>query len=334
MRSVQRSVMTAPTSTILCRKGVEVWLYLLMLLSVRTNVSWSGVDGYNNAPSNSGTFHRRSFPRLYSFSTSSSSTAFESWAVPSRLHRDDAQSLVEKLLPSKQYGDRIGLGRQAQDIHSGVALSADDPRLTKTYAEFPLPSLDILLDAAVLEYSSSDNEDNDISNTVRLVDIGSGLGRIVLYTALSRGSTDCQWHVSGIEISSVLHDSALRLMEEAMGAAGSDTVASINNGHGNSMSLHLGSVQDCAASTLLSNADIIFAYSTAFSAKNFSPELSALILDEEWSERLGQTCRPGCVAITTDRALDPNYGWKLLQQVDVENPEVFGSSGYIQVLGS
>eukprot|EP00549_Striatella_unipunctata_P017543 CAMPEP_0118708104 /NCGR_PEP_ID=MMETSP0800-20121206/21662_1 /TAXON_ID=210618 ORGANISM="Striatella unipunctata, Strain CCMP2910" /NCGR_SAMPLE_ID=MMETSP0800 /ASSEMBLY_ACC=CAM_ASM_000638 /LENGTH=53 /DNA_ID=CAMNT_0006611181 /DNA_START=14 /DNA_END=175 /DNA_ORIENTATION=+ len=34
----------------------------------------------------------------------------------------------------------------------------------------------------------------------------------------------------------------------------------------------------------------------------------------------------------TDRILDPSYGWELKDRLDVPNPEVMGSTGYIQVL--
>ena len=56
------------------------------------------------------------------------------------------------------------------------------------------------------------------------------------------------------------------------------------------------------------------------------------MLDAEWSQTLGETCRDGCVAVTTDRALDPRCGWKVCERIDVDNKEVFGSTGYIHVL--
>ena len=64
----------------------------------------------------------------------------------------------------------------------------------------------------------------------------------------------------------------------------------------------------------------------------FSVDLGAMILGREWSETLADLCRDGTVAITTDRALDPEYGWVLLSRTEVTNPEVFGSTGYVQVL--
>ena len=36
--------------------------------------------------------------------------------------------------------------------------------------------------------------------------------------------------------------------------------------------------------------------------------------------------------VTTDRALDPRHGWKLLDRHDVPSPVVFESTGYIQTM--
>jgi hypothetical protein len=242
------------------------------------------------------------------------------------LDRTNAQSLVDELLPSQQYSDRIRLGRQAHDISSGAAISAVDPRLALTYAEFPLPSFDTLLDAALERYQNY----NDNKGTIQFVDIGSGLGRIVLYTSLSRGSIEYPWHIDGIEIASSLHEMALSLAQEGI-QRGIFVACTPTPALGRtSATLHLGSAQQYFS--VLANADIVFAYSTAFAAKKFSPDVGALVLDAEWSEWLSKTCRQGCIAITTDRALDPRCGWKLLQRINVDNPEVFGSTGYIHVL--
>jgi hypothetical protein len=236
---------------------------------------------------------------------------------------------MEELLPSQQYSVRIGLGRQAQGIGGDSVstmqpMSPDDPRLAMTYAEFPLQSFDALLDVALTHLPDS------IAG-MQMVDLGSGMGRIVLYAALTRGVEEqSPWHVHGVEISSTLHQHAVVLAQE--GAKRGVFVRSSHNQQ-NSFSFHEGRVQDYQDS-ILGNADVVFAYSTAFNAKNFDPEVGAMILDAEWSETLGNACRPGCVAITTDRVLDPRCGWRLLDRIDVENPEVFGSTGYIHVLES
>jgi hypothetical protein len=258
-----------------------------------------------------------------SASTSSSSCQ---WITTRSFDRAVAQSFVEDLLPSQQYSDRVRLGHQAHNISSGTALSADDPRLALTYAEFPLPSFDILLDAALELYQTYD----DYKNTIQFVDVGSGVGRVVLYTALTRGSTEYAWHIHGIEVAALLHKKASSLVQEGIERGVFVASTSTDAMSSTSLSLQLGSAQDC--SSVFTNIDIVFAYSTAFAATIFSPDVGALILDAEWSEWLSNNCRQGCIAITTDRALDPTYGWKLLKRINVDNPKVFGSTGYIHVL--
>ncbi|KAL3908082.1 MAG: hypothetical protein SGILL_008618, partial [Bacillariaceae sp.] len=202
-----------------------------------------------------------------------------------------------------------------------AAMSSNAPHLAMTYAEFPLQSFDVMMDAA-MQYIPNDR------GVIEMVDIGSGLGRIVFYTALSRGTQQQQWHVHGVEISNLLHQQALLLAQEGVER---DIFGVQPNKGQNVLSLHEGRIQDHQDS-ILSKTDLVFAYSTAFNAKNFDPEIGALLLDAEWSQLLGDACPHGCVAITTDRALDRRYGWKLLERIDVENKEVFGSTGYIQVL--
>eukprot|EP00536_Pseudo-nitzschia_multiseries_P004818 jgi/Psemu1/189083/e_gw1.84.75.1 len=237
-------------------------------------------------------------------------------------------------------------GASSSSAAEGVIL-ADDPRLARTYAEFPLTSLDALLDAAVAYFPPSATDD------IRMVDIGSGLGRIVMYTALTRtgrhteavrendnGSssehTGKRWEVCGIEISSVLHNKAVELLRNGIEQklfANESAAPERNELPRNALSLRLGSATDTEGKALLETADLVFAYSTVFNAKHFDPDVGALILDaEEWSKPLGETCKTGCVAVTTDRALDPRFGWKLVQRMDVPNPDVLGTTGFVHVL--
>jgi hypothetical protein len=266
----------------------------------------------------------RAISRIYQ-SSSSTVSAFSSATQHHQLSRVEAQSsLDDKLMPKKYYGNRIGLGRDAQGIDGGTALKPDDPRLSMTYAEFPLSSFDILVDLGLKYLPSS----QDRPGITTFVDIGSGCGRLILYLAMSRfsPSDDAGWNIHGIEISNLLHGEAIQYLEEAV----KQNIFSFEEGGSNSLSLHLGAAED--SSHLFGRADCIFAYSTAFSAKSFSPELGALLLDPEWSSLLSESCKPGCVAITTDRALDPACGWELVDRLDVENQEVFGSTGYIHIL--
>lgn len=124
------------------------------------------------------------------------------------------------------------MGRVAQGIDSNgggtpripPALTPDDPRLIQTYAEFPLSSWDALVDAG-FQYTKS------VEDGVKMVDIGSGLGRLVLYAALSRPS----WSNHGVEISSVLHNKAVELAEMAVESGLATRNDNANNNHDDKM---------------------------------------------------------------------------------------------------
>ena len=285
--------------------------------------------------------------------TSSTSSSHQTFYVPNVVSRSDGQQIMDDILmPSKKYGDRIGWGRDAHDL-SGL-IASDDPRLGMTYGEFPLCSFDSLLDLGLdqIQQQRRTNEDNDNDDDTEkrktvLVDLGSGCGRLVLYSALTRGGggqseeeTKKQrpWEVHGIEIAQLLHEEGLKVIINGIengwfSQQHVSTTQSEDNQQrqqSNFFSLHLGPVEEYTS--LLNDADIIFAYSTAFPAETFSTTLGAMILGVEWSQLLSEACKEGCVAITTDRALDPTYGWNLLERLDVDNKEVFGSTGYIHVL--
>lgn len=278
--------------------------------------------------------------------TAESSVESVTFSTNSLLGREEAQSIINDILmPQDLYGDRIGLGRDAQGIRAGTCLDANDPRLSMTYAEFPLTSLDQLMDLGLQYYmksSASDDDDDDETSSklettmpFTCMDIGSGCGRIALYLAMTRNgntvgtkSSSKAWNVHGIEISDLLHQEALGYCQQAVD---NDLISpSFASEEMNTLSMHLGPAENFGS--LLRETDCIFAYSTAFTAKVFSPELGALILGPEWSQLLGESCKDGCMAITTDRALDPAYGWQLVDRLDVENREVLGTTGYVHIL--
>ncbi len=247
--------------------------------------------------------------------------------VPTLFSREEAQVIIhDQLMPQKGYSERIGWGRDAQGLgDNNGPLNPSDPRLTMTYAEFPLESWDELIDLGLRYLPQKKINDERLS----FVDIGSGCGRIAFYSAMTRGSIDRSWNVHGIEISTLLHEKALQYMQKGV----QNDIFSLESppdGSNGTISLIVGPVEDHSA--LLKNADVIFAYSTAFPANQFLPDLGALVLDPEWSALLSQICSVGCVAVTTDRALDPVFNWELVDRLDVKNPELFGTTGYIHIL--
>lgn len=288
-----------------------------------------------------------------------------------RRRQERASELIDKaFVPQSEYGKRLRIGRDANGLPSGKALSASDPTLSFTYGEFPLNSLDVLLDEACRHLNESpssagnyyDASGDGIRHRLNVVDLGSGCGRLCLYMALTRTN----WDVSGIEIADELHNEAVESLlrasspgqlqqDQDSGRAGgwftplpdcyTSQVSAENTGSsssslkhaavcestGSTLSLVLGSAQEHC--DIISEADIIFAYSTTWETKGFSEEAGAMVLSDEWDRLLSSTCRDGCVVITTDRALDPSsHGscWNPVGRLDVDNREVFGSVGYIQ----
>lgn len=249
-------------------------------------------------------------------------------SVSRRLSRGEAGKLVnEAILPKEKYSDRIKSGIDAQGLQASTVVTGNDPSLTRTYGEFPTHSTDELVDLALTHIAPS---------SIDFVDLGSGCGRLALYFALTRGSNEQPWKISGIEISDILHAIASDAVEIGRqqhvfhDSTESSSSSSSRDDDSNTLALHLGAAEDMTA--VFGKAQLIFAYCTVWESSGFSEELAAIVLHSSWSEMLAKSCRKGCVVITTDRVLDPNYGWKLLNRLDVDNREVAGSTGYIQIL--
>lgn len=255
--------------------------------------------------------------------------------IPNILTTKESEKVVDGLLlPQTDYGLRVRLGRDAQGVDASTLVRANDPCMAFTYGEFPLDSFDKLIDLALTSYwypPSSTATDRRMT----MVDIGSGCGRLCFHAALTRrgvGSNDIDeknaaWTIHGVEIADQLHQEAARGVMKGAGYYFQDHIAETNN---NRLVFHRGPADQFES--LLGQCDILFAYSTVWNTIGFSEQLGAMIIAEEWSEMLSRVCRPGCIVITTDRALDPAYNWKLVDRLDVENPEVMGTTGFIQIL--
>ncbi|KAL7532513.1 hypothetical protein ACHAWF_004160 [Thalassiosira exigua] len=245
----------------------------------------------------------------------------------------------------------------------GVALSNDDPRSEYTYGEFPFESFDALLDLASDFLPEAEGGGGARRRT--MVDLGSGCGRLVLYAALTRGVGEeggaesepaSKWDVHGIEIGTGLHSLAVNSLERgeengwfesfspdggSEGGGGDDRHPTMSFHNGNALPVedpYYAPTDPSSADAiraLLSKTDLLFAYSTVWETdpvRPFDPDLGAMVLSKKWSGTLAASCPRGCVAVTMDRVLDPDDGWRLLDRMDVENPSVWGSTGYVSVL--
>ena len=172
------------------------------------------------------------------------------------------------------------------------------------------------------------------------------------------------WSFCGIEIGSQLHSLAVNSLQRGVdngwfcedsnssgnleANVGNDTTSKIKFLNGNALLVDdpyfptLSSDGDdherltrTSIQSILSQTSLLFAYSTVWEtdpSRPFDPDVQAMILSPKWSRTLAALCPNGCVAVTTDRALNPRDGWKLLESMDVENPSVWGSVGYVSVL--
>ena len=233
--------------------------------------------------------------------------------------REEARRIVnEVLFPQSTYDDRYS----RPEIGFGEVFSAQDPKLELSYGEFPLDSLDQVLDMALKQ---KDFTEAAGSNTrIRFLDVGSGCGRLCFYLALSR-----PWDVVGIEVSPYHHSRAVEISTNALARGYLVTQQHKDARHSGSLHLLSGSAFDNIE--ILRAADVSFCYSTAFLSDGFSTELEGPILSDRWSKLFTDGCSLRSVLLTTDRAVAASTKWKLIGSVTVPNPEVNESECFIQM---
>ena len=291
------------------------------------------------------------------FSSVQSQSPTISATLIARCDRPKAQHITDTLLcPPEEERDRNSAGMQAFDTSDqfrGI-IENNDPRTQYTYGEFPFDSFDLLVDRAMelMQQPESAGEKRNV-----MVDLGSGCGRLVFYAALSRGSEKSNqqsiesWDFHGVEIGSQLHNLAVSSLQR--GADNNlfsfdnaeDSASKIKFHNGNALlvedpyfptqSNDGSSSNNQSIQSLLAETTLLFAYSTVWETDpsiQFDPDLQAMILSPKWSQTLAELCPNGCVAVTTDRALNPRDGWRFLDKMEVDNPSVWGSVGYISVL--
>jgi hypothetical protein len=262
-------------------------------------------------------------------------------AITTEIDIPPSDAINNVLFPEVEYKERMKIGRDAQfKINNessdalNLAMDANDPRLSFTYHEFPLQSMDELLDLAILKFVALKGR-----KPRTIVDLGSGCGRCVLHAAMVGSGCDENhqtWdEVHGIEISPLMHSYAVQtivhrgiekgLLRKNIPISDDFTEPQFNT----KIFFHCGAASEFK--NIISEADIIFCYSTVFDDEGFNPDIGAMILSKEWSLMLADMCKEGTVVVTTDRALNPMYGWKLEHSLEVDNPSLLQSTGYISV---
>ena len=244
----------------------------------------------------------------------------------------------------------------------------NDERLTMTYAEFPITSFQILIEKAqdwMLKETSIDKK--QINESMNMIDLGSGCGKLIMYASLiwndnnpkdfitdqsfsyetfqisdddQKNNNILSWNVHGIEISEELHKYAVQMLQRG---EKNNIFEKSTNDHlekdTSKAKIYLHNGPAATYPELFQNANIIFSYSSVLKCLEdesgnsvFLPDIGGLILAPEWSQMLSKYCQKGCIVVTTDRALNPMDGWRLLERLDVENPDLFGSTAFIQIL--
>ena len=269
--------------------------------------------------------------------------------------RPDAVQLLDNyILPTSEKGYRMNLNTN-DVIDSNMDMDSS------TYGEFTLSSLDILLDRMAQEIIPVNENVAECSDTgvrhqqqrqrpLKIIDIGSGCGRLVLYMAIAQQRLQQHYDhivVVGIEQSKALFDESIRATERLLLLQCNDENKSIDDSNAPVVQNEKDdTVPVCAKNTEIRlycgaaaeymneihSADIVICYSTAFSSGNFLPSLSALLLSDEWNTILTpssssshpheQTSSKLLYCVTMDKALDPSRGWTMIDRINVPNPEI------------
>lgn len=172
----------------------------------------------------------------------------------------------------------------------------EDPPADLTYGEFDLYFFSQLLDRAASIYQPSNEEASDSAPTgwkdKVFVDIGSGMGRLVLSAAaLHPDLRLCR----GIELLPTIHEQAVKNLEACRVGGGDrwalDSIASPPSLPLAPVELVCGSFDD--PYVYFGDADIIFVFSSCMT----TPVLSSL------AAAVGRQCKPGTLVITTEYML-------------------------------
>ena len=212
---------------------------------------------------------------------------------------------VDALYPPAAYNDRRVLARDAALALSGLSTAEGIPLAgdTMVYGEFDLNFFAQLL-------SLADPQRGDT-----LLDVGSGVGRLVLAAALLHADTLRNCH--GVEISPPLHDAAIAARVALDSLSPSPPVAPVE--------FTCGSVLDGAGLEAVEAADVLFSYAVTWASGETHSRLVRAL-----AERLPDGAR----VISIDLALDAQAAgaaesgarFELLHQLTGPNEETGGEA--------
>ena len=206
---------------------------------------------------------------------------------------EEVRASYESLFPPEGYDMRNAKSRT--DGYWKFISKKEEPPSELVYGEFPLDLFLELLDRAAGHAGLSKDRSD-----ARMADIGSGVGRLVLWAAVNQ-----KWrHCLGVEILPGIHDIAVEKLEEARAIPGllqSDAIT-----------FECGSWSDSDVAQL----DVVFAATTCSPVDEATGELIGLF--GEGMSVLNSKLKRGCVVVTTEYKLGD--GFRYIESLDGDHP--------------
>ena len=215
---------------------------------------------------------------------------------------EEVRASYESLFPPEGYDMRNAKSRT--DGYWKFISKKEEPPSELVYGEFPLDLFLELLDRAAGHAGLSEDRSD-----ARMADIGSGVGRLVLWAAVNQ-----KWrHCLGVEILPGIHDIAVEKLEEARAIPGllqSDAIT-----------FECGSWSDSDVAQL----DVVFAATTCSPVDEATGELIGLF--GEGMSVLNSKLKRGCVVVTTEYKLGD--GFRYIESLDGDHPLFGTTTGHI-----
>lgn len=214
----------------------------------------------------------------------------------------EAWTNYERLFPPEDYDSRNAASRT--DGYWKFVAKKEEPPSALVYGEFPLHLFLELLDRAATHAGFCEDR-----TKARMADIGSGVGRLVLWAAVNQ-----EWgHYLGVEILPRIHEIALEKLEEARAIPGllrSDAI-----------SFECGSWSESDVSQL----DVVFAATTCSPVDEGTGELLGLF--GEGMSVLNSKLKRGCIVVTTEYKL--GEGFRYIESLDGDHPLFGTTTGHV-----
>ena len=209
----------------------------------------------------------------------------------------------ERLFPAEGYDQRNAASRT--DGYWKFVAKKEEPPSELVYGEFPLDLFLELLDRAAGHAGIAEDR-----SEAHMADIGSGVGRLVLWAAVNQ-----KWRsYLGVEILPGIHEVAVEKLQEARAIPGLLQSDAIN--------FQCGSWSE---SDVVAQLDVVFAATTCSPVDEATGELLGLF--GEGMSELNSKLKRGCMVITTEYKL--GRGFRYIESLDGDHPLFGTTTGHI-----